>query len=248
MGGGYSRNIGAEYAKCEFIAFLDSDDYWVPEKLEKQMQLLDMDSHLGLSYCDNFLISENGKYLSSGTVLFDQDILEHLLNGWIPTNTSNLVFRKNVFDELGGFDCRLASCQDHDLWMRVGLAGVQVNYINESLTIVTNDANNRITRDYDQRAKGVRDFLMKWKKIIVKAKGKQHFWKFSGQYTMRTLFSIFIVQVKNLKLENFLSLYFVFYVLNPFFYRKVYSVFIEKVSGMPWLRKILKFKNTTKRI
>ena len=234
QGGGKSRNIGVEKATSDLVAFLDSDDYWLPAKIEKQVSAFVADQDSGVVYCDNFVVDENGDCLRSGAELFDSDIWAHLLNGWVPTNTSNLVFRRNSFLELGGFDPELTSCQDHDLWMLVGLSGVKVRYVDEGLTVVTNEARNRITRSYDRRISGVNGFLSKWRTDITRSTSNRHFRWFKNQYLVRTLFMIAVVQLKNRETGRLLKLYFSSFILNPLFYRELQRVLTEKMRWMVW--------------
>ncbi|MEW6679749.1 MAG: glycosyltransferase family A protein, partial [bacterium] len=56
---GCARNMAIEKANGEYIAFLDCDDMWSPEKLELQVGLLDKNPNIGLVYCDAFLINED---------------------------------------------------------------------------------------------------------------------------------------------------------------------------------------------
>lgn len=59
MGANYARNYGIKFSNGEYVAFLDDDDEWLPEKLEIQVPL--MDDNVAIVY-SNFLICDNGKY------------------------------------------------------------------------------------------------------------------------------------------------------------------------------------------
>src|SRR5690606_7267600 len=86
----YSRNRGISVAKGEFIAFLDSDDFWEPEKIEKQVRLLRSNPNLDMAYCDTFLHINNRK-ISRNTRFYDSELWDHLMAGWKPTNPSTLM-------------------------------------------------------------------------------------------------------------------------------------------------------------
>ena len=85
-----ARNKGIPAARGEYIAFLDHDDLWTPEKLEKQVKLLDSNKELGLVYSDSYVIDECGN-LEKDT-LISSILSRNILR-------SN-VFRGNIFKEL----------------------------------------------------------------------------------------------------------------------------------------------------
>lgn len=67
-----ARNIGIERAQGRYISFLDADDLWLPDKLEKQIIFM-QENNLAFTYCSYYLIDENGNYL-------DEFIVEHTIN------------------------------------------------------------------------------------------------------------------------------------------------------------------------
>lgn len=116
-----ARNAGIKHSSGEYVAFLDSDDLWLPEKLAEQIPLFDDDPKLGLVYSDWAVVSGNAmlqtSYLkdlpaSSGYV-FD----ELIQSGFILT--SGVVLRRACVDDVGAFDKSLAIAQDYDLWLRI---------------------------------------------------------------------------------------------------------------------------------
>lgn len=119
---GVNRNYGIKKSRGEYIAFLDDDDLWLPEKLEKQVELLDSNKELGLVYSDIYLIDSNGN-LREHTYFyrikpFRGEVFNELLQGnFIPLST--VVIRQGVLDEVGGFNLRFIIAQDYDLWLRI---------------------------------------------------------------------------------------------------------------------------------
>jgi glycosyltransferase involved in cell wall biosynthesis len=121
-GPGAARNLGASRSRGEWLAFLDADDLWLPEKLERQLAKAGPDTALICS--DRYNIGERGALPAvQGTIQpqVDGDVFEHLLQDGNFITTSTVVLRRAVFDEMGGFsgDARLVGTEDWDLWMRV---------------------------------------------------------------------------------------------------------------------------------
>jgi len=97
-GAGYTRNIGLDESRGDFIAFLDSDDIWLPRKLEKQIELLEMDSKLKFVYSWYSIIDEKG--LESAYFVTPKRIDYALLkfNNYILT--SSVICRKEALENV----------------------------------------------------------------------------------------------------------------------------------------------------
>jgi glycosyltransferase involved in cell wall biosynthesis len=129
-----ARNHGAQRASGDWLAFLDADDEWLPEKLEKQLRAAEGD--VGLIYTDRENFGEIGRVgtrASTATPLCEGDVFERLLLGNFITVSSVLV-RREWFERLGGFDADLLVCEDWDLWLRFSAAGGIVRAVEEALT------------------------------------------------------------------------------------------------------------------
>ncbi len=117
-----NRNYGIQKSGGEYTAFLDDDDLWLPEKLEKQVELLDSSKELGLVYSDSYVVDSNGD-LRENTFFYDMkpfrgNAFNELLQGnFIPTLT--VAIRREVLDKVGVFNPGYKICQDYDLWLRI---------------------------------------------------------------------------------------------------------------------------------
>jgi glycosyltransferase involved in cell wall biosynthesis len=118
---GYSRNKALGLSSGEFIALLDHDDLWLPNKLEKQVELLDSKPDVALAYSDAYLIDSKGKILcriSDKTYLPHGNVLTHLsINPFIVCST--VLLRKRVLEEVGLFDTQLAVSEEYKLFLRI---------------------------------------------------------------------------------------------------------------------------------
>jgi glycosyltransferase involved in cell wall biosynthesis len=115
-----SRNRGIEHACGEFISFIDADDLWTPDKLEAQLNALQEYPEVTVAYSWTDFIDEGGNSLGYGihrTV--NGYVFPNLLTFYFIGSGSNALIRKQVFDEVGGFDESLTSAEDLDMFLRL---------------------------------------------------------------------------------------------------------------------------------
>lgn len=135
-GGGAARNTGIGAAQGEFIAFQDSDDEWVLDKLEKQMQvMLTVKSDVAVVYSAYLWVtgSEVSYVPLNAPPPEESEILAHILKRNF-VDTSTAVVRKKYFDKFGLFDEDLPRYQDWDLFIRLA-KHLKFSFVDEPLVI-----------------------------------------------------------------------------------------------------------------
>jgi glycosyltransferase involved in cell wall biosynthesis len=135
-----TRNIALAEARGEYVAFLDSDDLWLPRKLEMQIASLGEHPLRAWSYTRSVLINGSGQPLEGERALHypaDRDgwIAESLLRGEARVTQSSVLARRDAIADVGGYPEDLPICGDYELYLRLALRS-EIDFVDEPLVLV----------------------------------------------------------------------------------------------------------------
>ncbi|MDJ0623309.1 MAG: glycosyltransferase family A protein [Desulfocapsaceae bacterium] len=119
QGPGAARNTGVDLARFPLIAFLDSDDHWQPDKLNKQLRVMKDNPHYSISHTEEKWY-RRGKHLNKRNIHHPRhgNIFSHCLK-LCAVGMSTVIMSKELFCKSGGFDETMPCCEDYDLWLRL---------------------------------------------------------------------------------------------------------------------------------
>jgi len=167
-GGSAARNTGIRASSARYIAFLDSDDEWLPNKLQRQLEVFERsDEHLALVYTGAEWVYPDG---TVRTVIGRRyaDLARRLLTSNVIGETSVGIVRRRALSEIGGFDESLPSCQDMDLWLRI-CERFHADVVSDALVrVAKGDDNPRITNNVADALEGRALFCHKHKHKLIR--------------------------------------------------------------------------------
>ncbi len=117
-----SRNKGLSLARGKYIATLDSDDVWLDDaKLKKQVDFLDINKDYALIGGGIMYIDKDSRPLRKMLYPIYDSIIRNIMLQYNPFPHSTVLMRKVVIDQVGQYDESMKTCEDYDLWMRIGM-------------------------------------------------------------------------------------------------------------------------------
>jgi glycosyltransferase involved in cell wall biosynthesis len=164
-----ARNTGFYESRGEYIGFLDNDDEWMPQKIEKQVEALqNSDSRVGIVCTHDIIYC--GRTMRTRCRKLEGNVYTELCKNHTAGNTSSPLIRRSVLEDIGLFDEYLPAAQDTDLWIRISKYYEFVT-IEEPLVLIHHHDSDRITSNRRRQIHGAYALLSKhWKEFPVRRK------------------------------------------------------------------------------
>jgi len=127
-----ARNYGIQLAQGKLVAFLDADDYFLPNKLEAQVAVFETNLDLGIVHSGWRRVDHNGILLAD--VEPWEEVPELNLESWLlwkPVLPSAMMFRRDWLQQAGGFDPNFPQSEDTELILRLALMGCQAAWLRQ---------------------------------------------------------------------------------------------------------------------
>jgi len=142
-----ARNLGIQISNGEWLAFLDSDDEWMPVKLAQQYNHAITQPGVKIIHTNEIWVrhgkrvNQMKKHTKYGGMIFRQCLPRCIIS------PSSVMVHRSLFDGIGAFDERLPACEDYDLWLRC-CARYPVHYIYNPLIIKHGGHDDQLSRKY----------------------------------------------------------------------------------------------------
>ena len=155
-----ARNAGIRESSAPLIALLDSDDYFLPDKLAIQSEYLLQHPEIGMVGGGIQIVNHAGEILKQIINKPDGLDLQGLLfaNPFVP---SSIMIRRQWFDRVGTFDENLRACEDWDMWLRIGYAGCLFAWVDYPV-VAYRQHQGQMTREPERMRKAIITMLDKF--------------------------------------------------------------------------------------
>ena len=142
-----ARNVGIQSAKSKWIAFLDSDDEWLPNKIEKQISLINKYPLYKVCHSDEIWIRNDVRVNPMKKHRkYGGDIYKKCLPLCV-ISPSSIIIHKDIFNDVGFFDKNLPVCEDYDLWLRI-CSKYEVLFLDQKLVKKYGGHDDQLSKKY----------------------------------------------------------------------------------------------------
>lgn len=201
-----ARNTGLAKAKGKYIAFLDDDDEWMPDKIEKQVS--EMSDGIGLVYCDSIRIYGDKTFAYRQGRPGRKPIEKILKYNYIGGTSFPLMNTEYLRNE-GGFDENIPSCQDYDVWIRM-ISKYGIKYIEQPLGYYYLSNDSTFKKNNKKYVQGNEYLLGKYKALFERYPSSYIYhinnMAYNGKYVLKDQ-EVYVYYKKKISDSGILSVY-----------------------------------------
>jgi len=162
-----ARNTGLRLANSDLIAYIDDDDLWLPTRLQEQVERYrslhcDQKVKLASLQVGCIIVDSQGQPIGEVLPVNQGNLRESIIKVGPATPSSSFMFVRSKLLEIGGFDEGLISGIDHDVWMKLAVAGYSNEVIKKPLVMVTRNDRPKMMSDTERRILGLTQYVKKW--------------------------------------------------------------------------------------
>lgn len=181
-----ARNTAIHHAKGKYFTFVDDDDEWAPTFVEEFVKLA---AHYDENWCFCCGTRREGRLgkIENKHAHFDGKLLDYCKQGYCPPVASQFYFLSTL-KKCGGYNEHVKTGVDHDLWLSLAFAGVNIKSLDKYLAYpnaAKDKRRKRMTNQYAKRIKGLEHSLSVWKKNIADVLGIGFYDRFAEAYMVR---------------------------------------------------------------
>lgn len=166
LGRSSARNTGISFSEAQYIAFLDSDDFWDERKIERQMSVFAANNAVDIIYSNYEVVDGQSKKIDSFHVegaklrgdVFKELLRENLVSG----SSSSVIARAKAIKDVGGFDDQLSYGEDWDLWLKLAKK-YQFDFVNDPIVKIRRLPTLSVNK-YRTNVNRNKQLLMVWSK------------------------------------------------------------------------------------
>ena len=200
-----SRNVGIDECKGKYFTFCDDDDLWKNTFIESFVKIAE-------NYDDNWCFTCGNIYFKRGKEHkkisnYETTLRDIILEGFTPPVASQF-YHLSYIKEIGGYNTRIKSGVDHDLWLRLcSKDEMMIKHIGKALSYPNcNYGDERITTNMDNRKKNIMLSLKEWKPEIIEIFGLKFYYHFKRNYKYYLIKKEILQKLRSKKYLDILNL------------------------------------------